>query len=173
MHSAVFVFLGKCVMWHKPLFWWKATRRTFHIPETPGRLTAGISKMMETPSFESPLPEVSIFRDFQVSFPGVWHPCGSTHRSNIRVGGLEIEWAPLGCLVICKSGLITIYDQGIIHVYTLPETNIAMENSPFWWYLPGKMGIFMGFVSFREGIFIFWERVASCAFTDKFLGHPK
>ena len=23
---------------------------------------------------------------------------------------------------------------------TLPETNIAMENSPLWWYLPGKMG---------------------------------
>ena len=36
---------------------------------------------------------------------------------------------------------------------TLPETNIAMENPPFWWYLPGKMGIFMGYVSFREGIF--------------------
>ena len=27
-----------------------------------------------------------------------------------------------------------------------------MENPPFWWYLPGKMGIFMGYVSFREGI---------------------
>ena len=35
---------------------------------------------------------------------------------------------------------------------TLPETNIAMENPPFWWYLPGKMGIFMGYVSFKEGI---------------------
>ena len=23
---------------------------------------------------------------------------------------------------------------------TLPETNIAMENPQFWWYLPGKMG---------------------------------
>ena len=34
---------------------------------------------------------------------------------------------------------------------TLPETNIAMENPPFWWYLLGKMGIFMGYVSFREG----------------------
>ena len=22
---------------------------------------------------------------------------------------------------------------------TLPETNIAMENPQFWWYLPGKM----------------------------------
>ena len=33
---------------------------------------------------------------------------------------------------------------------TLPETNIAMENPPIWWYLPGKMGIFMGYVSFRE-----------------------
>ncbi len=28
-----------------------------------------------------------------------------------------------------------------------------MENSPFWWCLPGKMGIFMGFVSLPEGRF--------------------
>ena len=28
-----------------------------------------------------------------------------------------------------------------------------MENPPFWWYLPGKMWIFMGYVSFREGRF--------------------
>ena len=27
---------------------------------------------------------------------------------------------------------------------TLPESNIAMENPPFWWYLPGKMVILMG-----------------------------
>ena len=26
-----------------------------------------------------------------------------------------------------------------------------MENPPFWWYLPGKMGVFMGYVSLREG----------------------
>ena len=41
--------------------------------------------------------------------------------------------------------------------YTLPETNIAMENPPFWWYLPGKMGIFMGYVSFREGMENSWK----------------
>ena len=40
------------------------------------------------------------------------------------------------------------------HTYTLPKTNIAMENPPFWWYLQGNMGIFMGYVSFREGISI-------------------
>ena len=34
----------------------------------------------------------------------------------------------------------------------LPGTNIAMENPPFWRYLTGKMGIFMGYVSFREGV---------------------
>ncbi len=32
-----------------------------------------------------------------------------------------------------------------------------MENPPFWWYLPGKMGIFMGYVSFREGSLV-WLR---------------
>ena len=37
------------------------------------------------------------------------------------------------------------------HIDTLPETNVAMENPQFYWYLPGKMGIFMGYVSFREG----------------------
>ena len=29
-----------------------------------------------------------------------------------------------------------------------------MENPSFWWYLPGKLGIFMGYVSFREGTYI-------------------
>ena len=28
---------------------------------------------------------------------------------------------------------------------------MAMENPPFWWFLLGKMVIFMGYVSFREG----------------------
>ena len=36
-------------------------------------------------------------------------------------------------------------------LFTLPETNIAHENPPFWWYLPGKIGIFMGYVSLQEG----------------------
>ena len=31
---------------------------------------------------------------------------------------------------------------------------MAMENPPLWWYLPGNMGIFMGYVSFREGTLI-------------------
>ena len=29
-------------------------------------------------------------------------------------------------------------------IITLLQTNIAMENPPFWWYLPGQMVIFMG-----------------------------
>ena len=33
---------------------------------------------------------------------------------------------------------------GTIETATLPETNTAHENPAFWWYLPGKMGIFMG-----------------------------
>ena len=36
-------------------------------------------------------------------------------------------------------------------VGTLPKTNIAMENPPFWWYLPGNVGIFYGYVSLTEG----------------------
>ena len=34
----------------------------------------------------------------------------------------------------------------------LPETNIAMEHPPFWWYLPGNLGIFYGYVSLTEGM---------------------
>ena len=40
---------------------------------------------------------------------------------------------------------------GSTKFFTLPETNIAMENPPFWWYLPGKIGIFYGYVSLPEG----------------------
>ena len=38
-----------------------------------------------------------------------------------------------------------MYDQlDQFNIDTLRKTNIAMENPPFWWYLPGKIGIFMG-----------------------------
>ncbi len=58
------------------------------------------------------------------------------------------------------------------------KTNIAMENPPFWWYLPGKMVIFMGYVSFREGncypgknISHHWERkiIFKCTFWRGYL----
>ncbi len=67
---------------------------------------------------------------------------------------------------------------------TLPETNIAMENPPFWWYLPGKMVIFMGYVSLPEGkrqkaqewwgfqvptVSPFWEGVDCAIFRCKML----
>ena len=35
--------------------------------------------------------------------------------------------------------------------FTLPETNIALENPPFSWYLPVNLGIFYGYVSLTEG----------------------
>ena len=53
---------------------------------------------------------------------------------------IYIEWAMGGFVFACFSTW-----------YTLPKTNIAMENPPFGWYLQGNMGIFMGYVSFREG----------------------
>ena len=51
---------------------------------------------------------------------------------------------------------LDIWDAGVEAfrweiMVTLPKTNIVMENPPFWWYLQGNMGIFMGYVSFREG----------------------
>ena len=39
-------------------------------------------------------------------------------------------------------------------LFTLPETNIAMENPPFGWYLPRNMGIFHGYVSLQEGSYM-------------------
>ncbi len=48
---------------------------------------------------------------------------------------------------------------------TLPETNIAMENPPFWWHLSGNMGLFHGYVSFREDnrySFLVWIKGNSC-----------
>ena len=57
----------------------------------------------------------------------------------------EERWVQVTCCNRASEQTTSIVD-------TLPETNIAMENPPFWWYLPGKMGIFMGYVSFREGI---------------------
>ena len=36
---------------------------------------------------------------------------------------------------------------------TLPETNTAIKNPPFWWYFTRKDWDFIGYVSFKEGIF--------------------
>ena len=61
---------------------------------------------------------------------------------------------------------------------TLPKTNIAMENPPFWWYLQGNIGIFMGYVSFREGsifcclIFFFGGKLLILLF-PRFFGWEK
>ena len=52
--------------------------------------------------------------------------------------------------MILLPNVVVKFDQ-----ITLPETNVAHENPPFWWYLPGKMGIFMGYVSFREGRYFY------------------
>ena len=49
------------------------------------------------------------------------------------------------------NGSISSHTTLFFFGFTLPKTNIAMENPPFRWYLQGNMGIFMGYVSFREG----------------------
>ena len=51
--------------------------------------------------------------------------------------------------------ILSLFWKCKVSVYTLPETNIAIENPPFWWYLQGNMGIFTGYVSFREGRWFF------------------
>ena len=57
--------------------------------------------------------------------------------------------------VFCCFGVLANLWESI-----LPETNIAMENPPFWWYLPRKMGIVMGelLVSGRGRCFLFHKK---------------
>ena len=70
------------------------------------------------------------------SFPA-WKNDGTGRRSGI----------PLG-LAMFRGDLLVL---GMVPSCKLTITNIAMENPPCWWYLPGKMGIFMGYVSLPEG----------------------
>ena len=44
-----------------------------------------------------------------------------------------------------------------------------MENPPFWWYLPGKMGIFMGYVSLPEGIglYLYLSVATGCSSSNR------
>ena len=72
------------------------------------------------------------------SYP--WHIC-----MELTFGIRQVYWEIVNRYI--KSHVIMITSS----TNTLPETNIAMENPQFWWYLPGKMVIFMGYVSFREG----------------------
>ena len=37
-----------------------------------------------------------------------------------------------------------------VHVMSVP-CELATENPPYWWYLPGKIGIFHGYVSLPAG----------------------
>ena len=94
-------------------------------------------------------PDLSLLRgEDNFSFSG---PFGYLRRLRAFVGFVgESHQGP----EMAKVGKVAMGPKGwcFFNVRaTLPETNIAMENPPFGWYLPGKMGIFMGYVSFREG----------------------
>ena len=57
-------------------------------------------------------------------------------------------------VLLYSSNLLHSIRYVIYHISlpSLKPTKLAMENPPFWWYLQGNMGIFMDYVSFREGI---------------------
>ena len=63
------------------------------------------------------------------------------------------SWYHYSCSIVFFLIYLPIHEWLIFmgHLGTLPKTNIAMENPPFWWNLQGNIGIFMGYVSFREG----------------------
>ena len=72
-------------------------------------------------------------RDMGVFWSSKVEGCGFRRGSYYVTGGDQITWKwpswPAGWLI------------------TLLQTDIVMENQSFWWYLPGKMGIFDGYVS--------------------------
>ncbi len=55
----------------------------------------------------------------------------------VHGGELVRESSPPTCPDHSGLGIIIVMCPNII---TLPETNIAIENPPFWWYLQWKMG---------------------------------
>ena len=69
---------------------------------------------------------------------------GAINGAIIRVS----EWTePLGLLTVARFpstslrwGKCLVPSLNHMISITLPKTNIAHENPPFWWYLPGKMG---------------------------------
>ena len=64
----------------------------------------------------------------------------------IRISHCHYIWGfdPVTWGFYPENFVIMVKYGGFLPGNTLPETNIAMENPPFWWYLPGKMGIFIG-----------------------------
>ena len=95
-------------------------------------------------------PQIQIWKDFQTinkwlmaflvcSFRGISWSFFWIVRCLILANHLDVPERKLGSMV---SKWVT-----------LPETNIAMENPAFWWYLPRKDGIFMGEVLVSGRVF--------------------
>ena len=108
-----------------------------------------------TPEFPRPAWNFVFFFQCVCVFGCCYKPvcCFNTNRkaanSNTNSKGLHLkrhDEKPVACFVALSK-----WTKDMICLDTLPKTNIAMENPPFWWYLQGNMGIFMGYVSFREG----------------------
>ena len=91
-----------------------------------------------------------------ISQPWLPHPC-ATRKGNLKPSKSKDEdlWIRCVCfhrdLIFWKSRKSrrsrfskSFWNQIRHNLTTPPKTNIAMENPPCSWYLPGKMGIFMG-----------------------------
>ena len=85
----------------------------------------------------------------------------STHLPGIQISHSRCLWTSIFDSLMDGLGQHISFSPGNqvptcfvyinIWMYTLPETNIAHENPPFWRYLLETMGILMGYVSFMEG----------------------
>ena len=85
-------------------------------------------------------------------------PCGAVRQWSIS--SLEITYIAKNRVKRNLPGVHWAVMEGFMQPscirITLPETNIAMENPPFWWYLPGMMGIFMGELLVSGRVLISW-----------------
>ena len=111
-----------------------------------------VEKGAENTSFMDKLCSNQLFIVFQTSSYWVGHSIYGVftyiHPLNYPNDGIYIYIYTLGIIFWKKMMVFLFVSFGGIQILrgTLPEANITMENPPFWWYLPGKMGIFMGYV---------------------------
>ena len=145
-HTPVHAFHVSC---HTPLFWWFITFCHF---------SAGLSIFEQVSStFEQNWATLSQnLKLLLIVFLHSWAICfflKQKHwsRPNYEVWNFQLVKKKMlhfnhnSQLHLNFISTISNIHPEIFVAPTLPKTNIAMENSPFWWYLQGNMGIFMGF----------------------------
>ena len=99
-------------------------------------------------------------------------PWKIAYESMKTAGSGHLSWNFQALQSTAQCGGFKCYDQGVrlpqecfwctflLEDYPLVNEHSWLENPPFWRYLPGKMGIFMGYVSSREGNQISYSKMS-------------